>query len=283
MKDFFKHLRLHYQFFILSGPFLLGGLFSPRIDLTHFLIQFFSVHFFLFGGVTAYNSYWDKDEGPIGGLKHPPKMKRWMLYGSWFFQGIGIAIAFWGGWKLVVLYLISAFFFWLYSSPKFRWKNSPFLSFAAIGIATVICPVFFGFFSFGGVEIDDALIIAAVGGTLTILSLYPLSQFYQISADRERGDNTFAVKYGKAGIKKNFVLSYSLGVLLLSFSFLNISKSLGYLFFILGFSSEIIIYKFIKSIFSEADMFRQYKKIMRIKYLCGLTFSFLMVVLYFLT
>ena len=39
MLDFLKHLRLNYQFFILSGPFLLGGLFSPKTEILQFIIS----------------------------------------------------------------------------------------------------------------------------------------------------------------------------------------------------------------------------------------------------
>ncbi|MDZ7682184.1 MAG: hypothetical protein U5J63_10870 [Fodinibius sp.] len=65
---FVLHLRWHYQLFILSGGFLLGGFLSVDMNISSFFIKFLNVHLLLFGGATAYNSYWDKDTGPIGGL-----------------------------------------------------------------------------------------------------------------------------------------------------------------------------------------------------------------------
>jgi len=52
---FILHLRWHYQVFILSGGFLLGGLLSSDINVSWFVIQFANVHLLLFGGATAYN------------------------------------------------------------------------------------------------------------------------------------------------------------------------------------------------------------------------------------
>src|SRR6056297_3924660 len=90
---FILHLRLHYQFFILSGGYLLGGYLSDQMYAAQFWIQFFNVHVLLFGGATAYNSWWDKDEGAIGGLRHPPKMTRWMHSVSLIFMFTGLALA----------------------------------------------------------------------------------------------------------------------------------------------------------------------------------------------
>src|ERR687893_675251 len=86
------HLRLHYQFFILSGAFLAGSVFAGGPG-TSFPVQFLSVHVLLFGGVTVYNSYWDRDEGPIGGLKRPPPLAPWTLPASWLLQCLGLGLS----------------------------------------------------------------------------------------------------------------------------------------------------------------------------------------------
>ena len=110
---FIMHLRLHYQFFILSGGYLLSSLFIENLNWNQFWLQFINVHILLFGGATAYNSYWDKDEGPIGGLKSPPKMTRWMWLTSLSMQIAGL------GWALninanyAIVYMVSLILFWL--------------------------------------------------------------------------------------------------------------------------------------------------------------------------
>ena len=107
--SFVKHLRIHYQLLLLSGTFLLGGVFSKGTDYSHFIIQYFNVHILLFGGLTVYNSYWDNDSGPIGGLKHPPKVEPWFHISSLIVQLIGLFIASISGYIFVISYFFSSF------------------------------------------------------------------------------------------------------------------------------------------------------------------------------
>src|SRR3989344_3962740 len=105
--NFILHLRLNYNFLILSAPFLLGALYMPKIvDVYNFLYLFVVAYIFLFGGV---NSYFDKDEGPIGGLEKPPKMNKWMLAASWSFQIVGLALSIWSGYIYTALVLMTIF------------------------------------------------------------------------------------------------------------------------------------------------------------------------------
>mgnify|MGYP001800949597 CR=1 FL=1 len=72
------HLRLKYQLTLLCGAYLLGGLYTHHTPGWVFWAQFFNVAILLNGGVTAYNSFWDDDDGPIGVIEHPPIMQRGM-------------------------------------------------------------------------------------------------------------------------------------------------------------------------------------------------------------
>src|SRR5438552_16250684 len=73
--DLLIHLRLHFQ--LLLAPiflwgFLLGG---GRVD-ARAMLAFVVVHLFLYGGATAFNSAYDRDVGPVGGLERPPAVSR---------------------------------------------------------------------------------------------------------------------------------------------------------------------------------------------------------------
>ncbi|MGF1509887.1 MAG: UbiA family prenyltransferase [Myxococcota bacterium] len=210
--SFFVHLRWHYQVFILSGGYLLGGLFQPAFEWWPFLIQFLNVHLLLNGGITAYNSYHDKDEGPIGGLSRPPPMTPWMLPASLFVQCLGLAVAWPEGPQFLALYVITMVLSVLYSSPSFRWKGHPLLSLVAVGIGTGTNTFLMGYLAAGDRGMNVQVTIAALGVSLLLLSMYPVSQIFQIAEDRERGDHTFAVKYGLAGVRRFFVGAYLLGL-----------------------------------------------------------------------
>ncbi len=209
---FFVHLRWHYQVFILSGGFLLGALFQPQLDFLPLLIQFTSVHLLLNGGLTAYNSYYDEDEGPIGGLEAPPPMRPWMLPASLLVQLAGGAVASLEGPVFLGLYALTMLLSVLYSAPRFRWKGHPVLSLVAVGVGTGTNTFLMGYLAAGPEPLTPTVGLAAVGVAAILLSLYPVSQVFQIEEDRARGDLTFAAHFGLEGVRRFFLGSYLLGL-----------------------------------------------------------------------
>lgn len=267
--NFFVHLRWHYQIFILSGGFLLGGFLSPSMNWGSYLLQFFNVHLLLFGGATAYNSYWDKDEGPIGGLKNPPPMSRWMWMMSILMQAIGLLIAIPAGNAFVGIYVLSMLLFWLYSTPHARWKGEPIKSLVAIGISTGTNSFLMGYLSAGMHALTIPVICAAAGVALVVLSLYPISQVYQLDDDMKRGDQTFAIKYGFTGVFNFFVVSFAGGIILISVALLlkHVILSIGFL--LVGFAAGYWVQNKLLKLTAEKE---DYKTVMRIKFGTSLSF-----------
>jgi 4-hydroxybenzoate polyprenyltransferase len=266
--NFLLHLRLHYQLLILSGGFLLGGYFAGEMDADRFWVQFLNVHILLFGGATAYNSWWDKDKGPVGGLKHPPEMARWMHPVSLILMFAGLLFAVSVGAMYAFIFLISLILFWLYSTPLARWKSDPHLSMAAIGISTGFNSVLMGTLAAGGV-ISPKLLFGAAGASLILLSLYPVSQIFQIEEDRKRKDHTFALKYGVSGVKSFFMIAFITGSLLLSGSILIQSFAAGILLIVGTAVSGTIIAYFILKMEGKPN---EYAIVMKTKFFASLSF-----------
>ena len=267
--NFIIHLRLHYQFFILSGGYLLAGLFVEDINWGQFGLQFLNVHVLLFGGATAYNSWWDKDEGPIGGLISPPKMDRWMWPVSMGMHYIGLAWAITIGWNYTIIYSISMLLFWLYSTPLARWKGKPVLSLVAIGGSTGTNSFFLGFLAAGGYPItflEDAI---ALGVALILLSLYPVSQVFQTDEDERRGDKTFAVVFGLKGVKELFTILFPLGSALLGWGLFLHSTTLGFLFTGVNIMAYIGLSYFVWKLEGKSE---EYPLVMKIKFMASLSF-----------
>lgn len=234
-----------------------------------YLLQFFNVHLLLFGGATAYNSYWDKDEGPIGGLKNPPPMSRWMWMMSILMQAIGLLIAIPAGNAFVGIYVLSMLLFWLYSTPHARWKGEPIKSLVAIGISTGTNSFLMGYLSAGMHALTIPVICAAVGVALVVLSLYPISQVYQLDDDMKRGDQTFAIKYGFTGVFNFFVVSFAGGIILISVALLlkHVILSIGFL--LVGFAAGYWVQNKLLKLTAEKE---DYKTVMRIKFGTSLSF-----------
>jgi hypothetical protein len=278
IKAFLSHLRLHYQFLILSGAFLSGAVFAGPIRWTAFAAQFLSVHVLLFGGVTVYNSFWDKDTGPIGGLRAPPPLAPWTLPASWAVQILGLGAALAASPLCAAVYASSMLCFWLYSRPGIRWKGRPWLSLFAIGASTGVCGFLLGFLHGGRTAVTPAAVAGALGTACLIVSLFPMSQVYQVDEDLGRKDLTFTARYGLRGVKLIYAVLFPCGAVLLSGAFAALNAGLGWTFLALGAASGLGVGLVVRDLKMEPG---EYGRVMAVKYAASGLFSvFLGIVLW---
>lgn len=266
--NFIIHLRLHYQFLILSGGFLLGGFMAGQMNMVEYWLQFLNVHILLYGGATVYNSWWDKDTGPVGGLKNPPVMSNWMHLASFILMYAGLIAAFFTGLIFTAIYLVSFLLFWLYSTPRSRWKGRPWLSMVAIGISTGFNSVLLGTLAAGG-EISLQIMLSATGAALILLSLYPVSQIYQLQEDQKRNDRTFAVSYGIEGVRQFFRVSFTSGILILCAAMYMHLPWAGLGLFVGSVFSGIFLAQIIMKLKGKEN---EYSYVMKSKFLASLSF-----------
>ncbi len=194
------HLRLHYQLVFLSPLFLWGFLLGGAVPSLRALLGFLTFHVCLYGGITAYNSYYDRDVGPVGGLKVPPRVTESLLGFSLLVQVVGLAMTAWVGRFFALLYAIVMVLSVAYSHPRFRWKARPVLSLFVVALGQ-------GAVGFAGGWLCGSMpprplyppldgLLGMAGAALITAGFYPLTQLYQIEEDRARGDRTFTVAFG---------------------------------------------------------------------------------------
>ncbi len=269
IRDFIIHLRLHYQVGILSAAYLLALLYRPGGNMTVYWTQFINVHVLLFGGATAFNSYWDRDEGPVGGLKQPPPVRSGMRWGALLLMLTGLVWASRVGIQFTILYAFSAFLFWGYSSPLVRWKGKPWQSVVVIALSTGTNAFLMGCLAAESSDLFVHEYIASIGVGLMLVSLYPASQIFQKEVDRSRGDNTFAMRYGIKGIRRFFTTSYLLGALSLSYSLSRLNYQLAVVFLALSGTVAAGIYYRLKQLKGKE---KEYQKVMNLKYSTSISF-----------
>lgn len=278
---FIAHLRWPYQTLLLSGTYGISILFVQEPDFNLFIQYFLLWHLGLYGGATAFNSYWDKDEGPIGGLKNPPPMRPWMRWASFFLMLVPapflmcdivsdtLPLA------SMVVYLLSFFLFWAYSSPIVRWKGHPYLSVLVIFLSTGTNGFFMGYFSSSGMSISLLSLIAACGVASILVSLYPISQLFQLEEDQHRGDHTLSLQIGVKGVRAYYLVTYSFGTIILSGSLWLINSGMAVFFFIASVTGFSLTYSVLHKLRGTE---KEYKQVMIIKYLSS--FSFLLFILF---
>lgn len=273
MKNLILHLRLNMSL-VLAPIFLWGFMLGGGIFDWKFFIGFIAFHVFLYGGSNAYNSYYDKDEGPIGGLKNPPKVNDTLLYFSIFAKIIGFILSLFVNNKFFIVYFIFFVLSVLYSYKSTRWKSNPYLSIMTVGLGQGGLAFIAGWFSCTEIIENYPLFLFGMFTTIFMsFGVYPLTQLYQIEEDKRRNDITFAVNWG---IKKSFIFSF-ICVFLSAISMLSviyIRKSYIDFILILGFYLFFLVQLYIWSKkYDEKSIMDNYDKIMKLNYSNGLGFT----------
>lgn len=201
VRDWIVHLRLNFQIF-LSPIFLLGYVVAGGSISASLVLGFLAFHLFGYAGGTAYNSYYDRDDGPIGGLEHPPPIPRGLLPFSLIWQTIGFVMALGVNLPLALIYAMMFALSVAYSHPRTRFKGKPVAALATVALGQGILGYLGGWVCARG-DILSALafdgLLGALAATLITVGFYPLTEIYQIEEDRRRGDRTLALWLGPAG------------------------------------------------------------------------------------
>ncbi len=163
---------------------------------------FVVLHLLAYPASNGYNSYYDKDEGSIGGLKAPPKVTPELLHLVWLFDALAVAGAALLSWPfagLVVVYLLVSK---AYSYEGIRLKKYPLLS-------TLVVVIFQGAFTLLMTQVgvgastaqlfEKTNLLLALVSTLFLCGSYPLTQVYQHAEDAQRGDRTLSLRLGIRG------------------------------------------------------------------------------------
>jgi 4-hydroxybenzoate polyprenyltransferase len=198
LRTLFVHLRLHFQL-LLAPVFLWGWLIAGGGLSRSVLLGFVAFHAFLYSGATAFNSYYDRDVGPVGGLERPPNVVPALLPFALGVQAVGWLLAALVNLPFWLAYGIFVGLSFAYSHPRIRWKARTWTSLLVVGFGQGALAFVAAWAATRG-EIASAWSLdgslGASAAVLLILALYPLTQLYQIDEDAARGDRTVAVVWG---------------------------------------------------------------------------------------
>jgi 1,4-dihydroxy-2-naphthoate octaprenyltransferase len=197
------HLRIPFSYYLLP-VFLFSLAVSPNISPNPLLWTFLIVHLFLYPASNGYNSYFDKDEKSIGGLKNPPKVNLGLYYLSLLFDLIAIVLAVV---KINITFAILIFIYGLiskaYSHPAVRLKKYPVASWLIVGLFQGLFTFVMCYVGLNRFPLENALkstvLIPGLLSSAQLLGTYPITQVYQHEEDGKRGDHTFSRMLGVRG------------------------------------------------------------------------------------
>lgn len=197
------HLRIPFSFFLMPVYIFALGI-SPNLGESRLLWSFVIIHLFLYPASNGFNSYFDKDEKSIGGLKNPPPVTKGLYYLSLLFDGVAIVLGFLKiGLLFAMLLLIYGLVSKAYSHPSIRLKKFPIAGWLTVGLfqgffTFLMC--YIGINNYGLENLGSARVLApAILSSIILLGTYPMTQIYQHEEDATRGDKTISLMLGIRG------------------------------------------------------------------------------------
>lgn len=200
------HLRIPFSLFLLPIFTFAVAVSPPGYEFSRLAMVFVILHLLIYPASNAYNSYMDRDTGPIGALEQPPPVTRQLFWVSLILDVLGVLLGalldFGFALMLVGYTLVSRAYSW----HGLRLKRYPWLSWAVVALFqggyTVLTvqqglagwswhDLFGGFWPGYG--------WALLAATLLVGGSYPLTQVYQHGEDAQRGDRTLSLVLGVRG------------------------------------------------------------------------------------
>jgi 1,4-dihydroxy-2-naphthoate octaprenyltransferase len=221
-KSTVKHLRLPFSFFLMP-VFLFALSQVSTINWRTTILAFVILHLFIFPSSNGYNSYQDRDETSIGGLKYPPKVSENLFYATLLLDVFGVLSA-----LFVSVYFSLFILIFVLVSRAYSYRNVRLKKFAFIGFLTVF--IFQGAFVF--LMASSAITVFSIENFFTLSniicmsvasffigSIYPLTQIYQHEADKKDGVISISYKLGYTGTFLFSALLFTIATIILYYYF----------------------------------------------------------------
>ena len=233
-------LRFHFSFFLLP-VFLFAISQIPVVNWRITFFVFFVLHLLVYPASNGYNSYMDRDETPIGGLKKPMQPTRQLFRISLLMDVIALVIS-----LIISKVLALGILFYIIASRAYSYRSIRLKQYPVIGFLTVFifqgAVIFFiVYYACSANKPAVAPIIPCFVSSLLIGALYPLTQIYQHEADKKDGVITISYILGKRG---SFILSGLLFIsatALLYYYFVAIHQQNNFFFFLI-FTAPVVLF-----------------------------------------
>jgi 1,4-dihydroxy-2-naphthoate octaprenyltransferase len=213
-------LRFHFSFFLMP-VFWFALTQIIHIDWLKATLIFFILHFLVYPSSNGYNSYMDKDQSSIGGLKNPPQPSVQLFQVSVIMDSMAILLG-----LLISLYFSAGILAYILASRAYSYRGIRLKKFPILGYLTVVLfqgavcfwLVYYGASSGRSVQVPELPMIASA---LLVGGFYPLTQVYQHHEDLKDGVKSMSALLG---IRGTFIFSmtiYVLAFLVLAYIFIS--------------------------------------------------------------
>ena len=173
--------------------------FINHINLTNAILVFIILHLLVYPSSNGYNSYMDKDEEPIGGVKNPLQPTRQLFLVTIILDLLAIVSAFyistWFALSIIVYITCSR----LYSYRGIRLKQYPITGYAVVILNQGALTFFMIYHGASDDAATNVPLHGLLAATFLIGGFYPITQIYQHTSDAKDGVKTISMMLGKKG------------------------------------------------------------------------------------
>jgi len=211
-------LRFQFSFFLMPVYwFALSQVVSK--NWRHVILIFLILHLLLYPASNGYNSFMDRDEESIGGLKNPLQPTQQLFYITLLMDLAAVGLSF-----LISPYFVLGIIIYILASRAYSYRGIRLKKYPIIGYLTVvICQgalIFYIVFQGSHAEeLSSIPVSAMIGSSLLIGGFYPLTQIYQHQADKKDGVKTLSSLLGYKGTFLFTGIVYSLAFATLCYYF----------------------------------------------------------------
>lgn len=213
-------LRFRFSFFLMPVYlFALSRVITP--DWSRAFLIFFILHVLVYPASNGYNSFMDRDEDSIGGIRNPMQPTPQLFYVSIVMDSVAVILS-----VLISFYFAAGILLYILASRAYSYRGIRLKKYPLAGYLTVIIfqgavtfwLVYHGSHPLKTLNVPGSGMIAS---SLLIGGFYPLTQIYQHDADRRDGVTTISALLGYRGTFVFTATVYFLAFLVLAYHYIS--------------------------------------------------------------
>ena len=252
-KSTIQLLRFHFSFFLL--PIYLFALSQlAAIDWKNAILVFLILHLLVYPSSNGYNSYMDRDQTPIGGLKNPLQPTRELFYTTIVMDVLAIGVSLFINTLFAMCILLYILASRAYSYRRIRLKKYPVIGFLTVFIFQGALCFFAVFHAVRNDSVSATPVFPCFISSLLIGALYPLTQIYQHEEDKKDGVVSISYLLGKKG---TFVFSMLLFLSATFFLYLRFKQidELNHFYWYLFVMIPVVLFflNWMRKVWTDAD------------------------------
>ena len=261
-------LRFPFSYFLMP-IFWFALSFVPHINWCRAIFIFILLHGLLYPASNGYNSYMDKDEASIGGIKKPMQPTLQLFKLTVLIDIVGTMLS-----LFISIYFFAAYVCYIICSRLYSYRGVRIKRFPILGYITVIINqgmlVFFMVYHGSSQQMDTQMPwLPFVAAAFLIGGFYPITQVYQHKQDAADGVKTISMLLGVRGTFIFCALVYTV-VFTLLFVYFYYRNNLVPLYVLQVFFLPIIVY-FVRWVLQvwRNDFLADFKHTMQLNWLAS--------------